>query len=227
MQEDYYINTLYPLQDIILNIIGKFPVGFYLTGGTALSRAFLNHRFSDDLDFFVNNAADFKSQVNTVVMGLKDAGMKTEILVANEGFARLLVLEGECSLKLDFVNDVPYRHGNHCYTALFTRTDNLTNILSNKITALGRYSSKDVVDIVFICRVLEFNWEKILMDASEKDLWVNPLSVVDVLEQFPIEKLNEISWTNNPPENGWFQSQIDRIIPEILEGSNNSLFELF
>ena len=129
MQEDYYVNTLYPLQDKILNILGRLPVDFYLTGGTALSRAYLHHRYSDDLDFFVNSAADFKSQVNTVVMALKDVGIKTEILVADEGFARLLVFEGECSLKLDFVNDVPYRHGNYCYTALYTRTDNLINIL--------------------------------------------------------------------------------------------------
>jgi len=56
---------------------------------------------------------------------------------------------------------------------------------------------------------------------------VNPLSVVEVLEQFPIEKLHEISWTIDPPGNAWFRSQIDQIIPEILDGSNNSLFELF
>ncbi|MCD4795127.1 MAG: nucleotidyl transferase AbiEii/AbiGii toxin family protein [Bacteroidales bacterium] len=27
---------------------------FYLTGGTALVRFYLNHRYSEDLDFFVN-----------------------------------------------------------------------------------------------------------------------------------------------------------------------------
>ena len=227
MQGDYYQNILYPFQDKILNLVEKLPVDFYLTGGTALSRAYLNHRYSDDLDFFVNNAGDFKSQVNSIIKALKDFGIKTEILVADEGFARLYVFEDERSLKLDFVNDVPYRFENHCITDIYTRTDNLSNILSNKITALGRYSVKDVVDIVYICRVLEFNWEEILKDASEKDLWVNPLSVVEVLEQFPIEKLHEISWTIDPPGNSFFRSQIDQIIPEILYGSNNSLFELF
>ena len=227
MQGDYYLNTLYPLQDKILNIIGGLPVDFYLTGDTAISRAYLHHRYSDDLDFFVNNAENFKNQVNSVVKAFKDFGIKTEILVADEGFARIFVFEGKCSLKLDFVNDVPYRHGNNCVSTLYERTDNLTNILSNKITALGRYSPKDVVDIVYICKTLEFNWDGLLNDAFEKDLWVNPLSVVDVLEQFPIEKLHDIFWTLDPPGNEWFQSQIDRIIPEILDGSNNSLFDLF
>jgi predicted nucleotidyltransferase component of viral defense system len=42
--------------------MGKIPVGFYLTGGTALSRAYLNHRYSDDLDFFVNAVNDFETR---------------------------------------------------------------------------------------------------------------------------------------------------------------------
>ena len=54
MQDDYYQNILYPLQDKVLETIGKLPVRFYLTAGTALSRAYLHHRYSDDLDFFVN-----------------------------------------------------------------------------------------------------------------------------------------------------------------------------
>jgi hypothetical protein len=62
MHDAYYLNTLYPLQDKILEIMGKIPVGFYLTGGTALSRAYLNHRYSDDLDFFVNAVNDFETR---------------------------------------------------------------------------------------------------------------------------------------------------------------------
>jgi len=33
---------------------------FYLTGGTALGRHYLKHRYSDDLDLFVNRNNDFK-----------------------------------------------------------------------------------------------------------------------------------------------------------------------
>jgi len=159
MHDDYYQNTLYPLQDKVLEIIGRLPVGFYLTGGTALSRAYLHHRYSDDLDFFVNGVSDFKVQVNTVIKALADAGILSDTSVADDGFARVFVFDGESSLKIDFVNDVSIRCGSPICTPLFVRTDNLNNILSNKVTALGRYSVKDVVDIVYICESLKFNWE--------------------------------------------------------------------
>ena len=52
MPDTFYQDKLYPFQDKILKILGKADTEFYLTGGTALSRFLLNHRYSDDLDFF-------------------------------------------------------------------------------------------------------------------------------------------------------------------------------
>lgn len=222
MRDDYYQNILYPIQDKVLKIVAKLPVGFYLTGGTALSRAYLNHRYSDDLDFFVNNADNFKAQVNTVVNALNNNKFQFDITTANEGYVRIFVFEGDHALKLDFVNDVPFRSGTHEVTKLFERTDNLSNILSNKMTALGRRSTKDVVDIVFIREFFSFNWEDILSDASEKDLWVNPISVAEILEQFPLEKMNEIAWVDKMPSSEWFGQGIRLIITGILDGSENT-----
>lgn len=223
MHDDYYQNTLYPLQDKILEIVGNLSVGFYLTGGTALSRAYLHHRYSDDLDFFVNDVSDFKSQVNTIIKALADAGHSIDISVADDGFARIFVFDDNHSLKLDFVNDVPYRNGNPIVTPLFVRTDNLINILSNKITALGRYSTKDIVDIVYVCESLKFSWEILVNDASEKDLWVNPINVIELLERFPVEKLQEINWMIETPSHQWFNSRINQIITDMLDGNENSL----
>ena len=222
MHDDYYQNTLYPLQDKILEIVGKLPVEFYLTGGTALSRAYLHHRYSDDLDFFVNNVNDFKSQVNTIIKALTQSSLSFNTTVADEGFARLFVFDGEHALKLDFVNDVSFRSGTPEVTKLFERTDNLNNILSNKVTALGRCSPKDVVDIVYIREILSFNWENILNDASEKDLWVNPINVAEVLEQFPMEKLQEVAWRGEAPPSEWFADRIQQIIAGIIDGSENT-----
>lgn len=55
MSESYYRDQLYPLQDKVLYCIDKINTPFYLTGGTALSRCYLDHRYSDDLDFFQNH----------------------------------------------------------------------------------------------------------------------------------------------------------------------------
>jgi predicted nucleotidyltransferase component of viral defense system len=37
-----YYKQLYKLQDEVLNLVFKDPYGFYLTGGTALSRFYFN-----------------------------------------------------------------------------------------------------------------------------------------------------------------------------------------
>ena len=52
---------------------------------------------------------------------------------------------------------------------------------------------------------------------------VNPVNVVEVLEQFPVEKLQEINWMIEAPSHEWFNSRINQIIPDILDGSENSL----
>jgi hypothetical protein len=55
----FYEESLYPLQDGVLRLIQQSGTDFFLTGGTALSRAYYKHRYSDDLDFFVNNSPNF------------------------------------------------------------------------------------------------------------------------------------------------------------------------
>lgn len=50
-QAAYYENFLYPFQDQIFALIQTDA--FYLGGGTCLSRFYYNHRYSDDLDFFL------------------------------------------------------------------------------------------------------------------------------------------------------------------------------
>ena len=59
MPERKFYDNLYAVQDDLMKIVQDQEVDFYLTGVTALSRCYLNHRYSDDLDFFVNEAPDF------------------------------------------------------------------------------------------------------------------------------------------------------------------------
>ncbi|MDR2191280.1 MAG: nucleotidyl transferase AbiEii/AbiGii toxin family protein [Endomicrobium sp.] len=47
---------------------------FYLTGGTAISRGYYNHRYSDDLDFFVKNDLQYKNYVNAIIHALEQSG---------------------------------------------------------------------------------------------------------------------------------------------------------
>ena len=63
----YYEEKLYPLQDGVMNILQQSGTDFFLTGGTALSRAYYNHRYSDDLDFFLNNSDTYGDQLDNVL----------------------------------------------------------------------------------------------------------------------------------------------------------------
>ncbi len=223
MQKDFYQNILYPFQDKVLDLVGSSPVDFYLTGGTALSRAYLNHRYSDDLDFFVNNSDTFKGQVETIVQTLPKLNLKFDIAQADEGFARILVFDEQCTLKLDFVNDVLFRAEVPVSTKLFSRTDAVLNILSNKISALSRLEVKDVVDIIYIALRYPFEWPAIISDASEKDMWVNPVETSRVLDEFPLQKITEINWVNETPDIPWFEEQLKVVIKDIIQGNSNSL----
>ena len=57
---------LYSLQDKVLHLLSGKLGGFYLTGGTALGRFYLNHRYSEDLYFFTNNSESFTSEVQRI-----------------------------------------------------------------------------------------------------------------------------------------------------------------
>jgi len=223
MQKDYCQNILYPLQDKILRIIEKLTVDFYLTGGTALSRAYLNHRYSDDLDFFVNQNPGFGKQVEMIIATFRNEEIQTELAVAGDSFARLFVRQNEAILKIDFVNDVQYRTGIPLATRLFSKTDTIENILSNKLTALSRHSEKDVVDLVYIALHSQFSWPEIIKEASEKDLWINAVEACKILDTFPLKKLDEINWIGTMPDLIVFEKQLQVLIKDLLLGNQNTL----
>src|SRR5215469_431770 len=108
---EYYEKNLYPLQNGVLRAVENCKTQFFLTGGTALSRAYYNHRYSDDLDFFVNNAPDFHEQVDQVMTKLKEEGFfwdDTKDFISRDMFVSFKVYreKSDVLLKLDLVNDV-------------------------------------------------------------------------------------------------------------------------
>lgn len=226
MPDDYYLNTLYPLQDKVLQILASVDNNFYLTGGTALSRAYVNHRYSDDLDFFVNNDDSYKKQVERIYHALSESGFNVDRSTTQESHSRWFIHEKNCVLKVDFVNDISYRAGNVQKTSLFVRTDTMRNILSNKLTALSRLEAKDVVDIIYIARNLSFNWKTIYKEAEEKDLWVNPVDTAVLLEQFPAEKTDTLSWVKPKPDHSDIIKWITILISDLLKGDDNRLFKM-
>ena len=156
MPENGFYHKLYTFQDMVLALVQDENVDFYLTGGTALSRGYLNHRYSDDLDFFINEASDFKRQVERVVGAFKKAGLEFDTGTVSESFIRMTVRKGQISVKVDFVDDIEYHYGEFKTAAFFHKIDSWRNILSNKLCAVSRLEPKDVVDILFISKNFQF-----------------------------------------------------------------------
>jgi hypothetical protein len=222
MPAKYYEDKLYPFQDEILKAIEAAEVDFYLTGGTALSRCYLMHRYSDDLDFFLNAHAGFKSQSKKVISLFKDLKLSYTISTTTDTFIRILIHREEISLKIDFVNDVPYRYGTSEKKRIFYQVDNWRNILSNKICALSRREPKDIVDVLFIADRYTFSWEDILYEAREKDLWIEPIELCKIIENFPSKLLIGIKWISQV-DIDMLAQMIRPLRDDIFYGNDNSL----
>jgi predicted nucleotidyltransferase component of viral defense system len=151
----YYSEKLYPLQDGVMNIIKKLNTPFFLTGGTALSRHYFNHRYSDDLDLFVISDYNFTLHTDKILRSLIEAEAGGGFIVDKENIRRLkdfsqvflLINNNDIRLKIDFVNDVAAHYGTFENNKVLGKIDSWRNILSNKISAIFRFEPKDIADI--------------------------------------------------------------------------------
>jgi predicted nucleotidyltransferase component of viral defense system len=57
---------LYELQDEVLKVVFETEREFYLTGGTCLSRFYVEKRYSDDLDFFTNQSPRYSFAIKNI-----------------------------------------------------------------------------------------------------------------------------------------------------------------
>jgi hypothetical protein len=190
---------LYAVQDQVLECLRRIEHGFYLTGGTALSRGYFNHRYSEDLDFFVNDRVEFELWRDRCLHVLQQecasrAGWSVEILLRESRFGRA-VLRGTVALKLEFVNDVPFRVGEPVDHRVLGKLDTKENILANKITALmDRGDPKDAVDIFWLCCRDGLSIEDSLENAGSKAAGVFAPLVAKRLAELSERGLPSVHW---------------------------------
>lgn len=225
---EYYEESLYKFQDGVLNTVKASGAPFYLTGGTALSRAYYGHRYSDDLDFFINKNSDFNKYADSVMKLFSENGYtwsnETEFQKTPNFYSLILHhSDYKQKLKIDFVNDVEVHFGEFLETPIFYKTDSVRNILSNKVSAVFRFAAKDMVDIREICLHERFNWEKIFEEVRQKEIGVEPNEVAQILEGTPKEQFERIKWIRKP-EWETFQKDIHQIAKDMISLTDNTLF---
>lgn len=190
----------YKLQDDFLEkfFSESFATDFYLTGGTALSRFYFNHRESDDLDLFTQNQKIDFSAVNFLVLKILNTLKLTIIEQVNTDTflqyitKRSLPLRGKSEngnlLKIDFVKEIPVHFGKFKMVGK-VRIDSLENIGSNKVlTVFGRRDAKDFIDLYFILQNKKFKFDYLYDLATKKDLGLSEFYLSNSMRQ--IEKIS-------------------------------------
>jgi predicted nucleotidyltransferase component of viral defense system len=207
-----------------MNILQHCGTDFFLTGGTALSRAYYNHRYSDDLDFFVNQSQTYNEQVDKIFALLHENGFiwdtKKEFTRAKDFTTFKVSKDSEVFLKLDFVNDLVPHYGEIIETKLFYRTDSIRNMISNKLSAIFRYAAKDIIDIREIALHETINWPVIINEARQKEAGLELVYISEILTSMPQSEFETIAWTKKPD---WqeFRGDIERIVHQMISGESN------
>lgn len=211
----FYFDILYPFQDRAIQAINRADTGFYLTGGTAASRGYLQHRFSDDLDYFVNDDNRFGLWVERIIQSLNKE-WKCEVLMKEERFARLNLAQKDLSLKIEMINDVPARVGDIQNHPILGRLDSAENILANKVTALlDREEPKDLADIWGFCCQENLSLQAAITDAQSKAAGVFPADLGRALCSVQKADWESIRWIQAPPVET-FISQLNQLGESLL-----------
>ena len=228
---NFYRDILYPFQDGILNIVRKLNTPFYLTGGTALGRHYFNHRFSDDLDLFVNSDPDYSRHVAQILNALEENQKQFNFAIdyrrvrKEEHYTQIFLtqLENAADLKLDLINDIAAHYGELEHSKTMGRIDSWRNILSNKLAAAFRYEAKDFADIWIIAKHKPIAWREIISEAKTKEAGIDPLALQEILRTFPSDEVMAVKWSI-PIDQKEFITDLATIADDILQGKENSLF---
>jgi predicted nucleotidyltransferase component of viral defense system len=144
---------------------------FYLTGGTALSRFYLGHRKSDDLDFFTPEEELIQPFSLKIEDTLKKAGAAVERKRGFRSFVELTVSLPSGMTIIHLALDSPYRLDPTIMADEFPglRIDSLRDLAANKVLALfGRATLRDFVDVFFLVKE-KFAKRELTLMAKKKD----------------------------------------------------------
>lgn len=161
--------VLSPLQARVLTLFfehGAAAHGYFLTGGTALSEYYFQHRYSEDRDFFSRSERDASQDSREFQKVLDSLALETTAELTSSTFARLYV--GPEKLKVDLANDVKAQMAPvENFSGVLV--DSLEDIAINKVCALSRHEPKDYIDLYFILTGTTWTLEYLLERARLKD----------------------------------------------------------
>lgn len=201
-------DILTPHQKQVLTILSNdqnFLKHFYFTGGTPLAIYYLNHRYSEDLEFFSKDEVDL-IWLNTLKEKIKKKVGADEARV-NQSFNRNIIFFGfgDEILKTEFTY-FPFEPVDSLVVISGIKTDSLKDIAVNKFfTIYQKPAARHFIDLYLILKRNEFAWEDLGNLARIKfDTLIDPIQlgsqliVAEDISDLPkmISNLEEKDWRN-------------------------------
>lgn len=160
--------ALSQFQQLVLDEFCRFQslaADFYWTGGTVLSFFYLQHRQSDDLDFFSDKELNDALLNEFVSQFSRRIGLKHRFTLIEETRVFEFMKKGKLWLKIDFAY-YPYPRLNKGKMHQGVSVDSLLDIAANKLLVVSQRSEiKDFVDLYFLLKKFSL-WD--LIYAVEK-----------------------------------------------------------
>ena len=200
-----------------MSAINALDTGFYLTGGTVVSRAYLHHRVSDDLDLFVNYSSQFGEWCGLIIDALLNRGdWQATPTMRQQYFARVMLTQNDVDLKIEMVNDVPSHVGEIRVHPVLGRIDSPENILANKLTALiGREEPRDLADVWGLCTHLGLSIHDAIEGAISKATGIYPLDLARRLCTATHKDWQQVLWID-PPDVDRYLADLDHLGEELI-----------
>lgn len=174
-----------PRQKQFLDLVSKDPYltkRFYLTGGTALSVFYLNHRESHDVDLFSEKEVNVSKirqflDANKRLLGVTKID-HTRFLGLNSFYLKYL---NKDELKVDF-NFYPYPRIEKGVKWKNVEVDSELDIAANKVHTIStRARDRDFVDLYLLCLKHNYGIKNLRMLAKAKFDWdINPLHLSEI-----------------------------------------------
>lgn len=174
-------NLLTKDQRALLEAIGNTPAlteRFYFTGGTPLAAFYLQHRYSEDLDFFSEQEIDVAMidvffQKHKRVLGITSIDFQ-------QSFNRnlfFLTCNGEV-LKTEFTY-FPFKRIELGKPQFGIAVDSMLDIAVNKLFAIyQRTKARDYIDLYCLCREHGYTVDDLIKKARIKfDTYIDPLQL--------------------------------------------------
>ena len=214
---------LTPEQDKFLELISRNKYvreRFYFTGGTPLSAFYLQHRLSEDIDFFSEKEIYLPS-VRGFIKKIQNALRIQKVDYTN--FLGLhsfqLFFPDRTILKVDF-NYYPFPRIEKGIKYKHIAVDSILDIAVNKVHTIAmKPRARDFIDIYFIIKEKKYDFRELLAKAKVKFDWhIDPIQLGSRLFQatqvkdFPrmIKKINHQDWQD------FFLAEARKLKKEIL-----------